>query len=84
MAEIERVAIHHPRIDGGRRVIKVPAEAVSTYARSGWQPYETPPEQETPPPPTDPQTPDAPAEPGTSPSEQETPRRRRATTGEGQ
>ncbi|WP_068925034.1 hypothetical protein [Planobispora rosea] len=42
MAEIEKVAIHHPRIDDGERVIEVPASALDHYARSGWQRYEPP------------------------------------------
>ncbi|GIH91937.1 hypothetical protein ACFFMN_33975 [Planobispora siamensis] len=42
MAEITRVAIHHPKIDDGERVIQVPEESLSHYMRSGWQRYEPP------------------------------------------
>jgi hypothetical protein len=79
MAEIERVAIHHPKIDDGERIHMVPAASIDHYVRAGWQLYEPPPEQGDPPQSVQvaDQTPEAPAESGAS-SLEEAPRRRRA------
>jgi hypothetical protein len=37
MAEIDKVEIHHPGIDGGERTKLVPRDALPFYQQSGWQ-----------------------------------------------
>lgn len=93
MAELETIHIHHPRIDDGKRVIEVPASALSHYQRSGWEqvnetaaeplvedaaPADPPPDGGS----TPEQDTEAPA-PGASSLEgtEQPPRRRRATRG---
>jgi hypothetical protein len=91
MAELEKIRIRHPRIDDGKRIVEVPASALSHYQRSGWEPVTEPSAEdvlpaEDPPPldgeqPTEADT-EAPAESGASSLEtDQPPRRRRAPRG---
>ncbi|MBB2914855.1 hypothetical protein FHS43_006167 [Streptosporangium becharense] len=93
MAELEMIRIRNPRIDGGGRVIEVPASALSHYQRSGWESavesVEEPPTAASADPPPDGQAApeqdtEAPETPGLSHATTESPRRRRASTKEGE
>ncbi|MFI9558874.1 hypothetical protein [Nonomuraea endophytica] len=89
MAELKMIAIRHPDVDDGKRVIEVPKMALPVHLAAGWELAEPDPSApDTPeggdPPTGTPEKPDqAPETPGLS-HDQQLPRRKRVTTKEGE